>query len=700
QAAPRFTPPSSNPEDLTVLGNHVYFSAEDGRHGRELWRVDLDGNAKLIKDLTPGATGSQPSSFHAFQEHLYFRYGGPEDGRKNLGELWRTDGTEEGTTRVKHFLTDPKNDSGLYEIVGHTEEQMFLVIGTKNASKMLWTSNGTTVGTWELPLQDSIQHPTFQDFHGTISNGELYFGAQWPDGTFRVAHTDRITGKARALHTMRSIPTTFFALGSGAVLFSGDSEAFGAELWISHGTPESTYLLKDIYPGTESSNVGQFYLFRHTSEDQILFAATSAKYGCELWRTDGTPEGTKLWYDLLPGGGSSNPSRMHSRGNALSFVAVNDTMGKELWKYRGDKTPHMVVSDIRPGQTSSHPYALCMNRLGDLVFSAKDGDDDEELWVLDGDSDVAKRLADINPGPTPSYPYYTVSIKGCVVMAATSAVEGRELWILQENGTVELLADIYTDNSVNPSSTPRSITPAGKLLYFAANDIVHGLELWCSDGTRSGTRMVKDIFPERASSNPSELTTVGKQLFFVAEDGNHGYELWRSDGTTPGTAMLREINPEGSARPTGLTAFKGGLVFSAFRPLDGEELWIVEPGREPKQIKDINGGTASSKPRDLVVWKDHVYFRANDGLHGEELWRTDGTGEGTVMVKDIVNAPVERISTAAPGAGLGQLYLAAEVDHRGTELWRFDPDTSDLQLVADIAQNTPYDILRANSAVR
>ena len=673
------------------MGDHVYFSAEDGRHGRELWRVDLDGNAELIKDLTPGSRSSDLSSLYVFRGHLYFRYGGPEGEKANIGELWRTDGTEAGTIRVKRFVENPEKDAGLHAIVDHTEDRIFLSIGGEKAAKVLWESDGTAVGARPVSLPDPY---TFKTYHGTVSGKDLYFSARISGTDYAVARTDYRNRRGQILCITSSPANSFFALDSGAVLFSADSDGYGHELWITQGTPESTRLLKDIYPGPESSDVGEFHYFRQSDSAIVLFAANTADYGRELWQTDGTPGGTKLWRDVLPGAGSSNPYKLCSNHGNLYFVAIGDKTGKEIWRYARSTDQLVAVSDINPGLASSDPYALCLASFGELFFSATDSNKDEELWFATSDQGQAKRLGDINPGPAPAHPYYAVEFFDNIVTAATSAVEGRELWIVLPDKTVELLADIYTDDSVNPSSTPRNITPAGNLLYFSANDIAHGLELWCSDGTRSGTRMVKDIFPGRASSNPSELTAVGTQLFFVAEDGNHGYELWRSDGTTLGTTMAKEISPVGGSRPTGLTAFKGGLVFSAYRPLDGEELWIVEPGKEPHLLHDINAGEASSRPRDLVVWKDHVYFRADDGLHGEEFWRTDGTGEGTVMVKDIVNAPVERISTASPGVVMNQLFLAAEVDYRGTELWRLGDNGHDLQLVTDIAQGTPYKILR------
>ncbi len=38
-------------------------------------------------------------------------------------------------------------------------------------------------------------------------------------------------------------------------------------------------------------------------------------------------------------------------------------------------------------------------------------------------------------------------------------------------------------------------------------------------------------------------TSSGNQLYFIADNGEHGFELWRSDGTSDGTRMVKDINP-------------------------------------------------------------------------------------------------------------------------------------------------------------
>ena len=94
------------------------------------------------------------------------------------------------------------------------------------------------------------------------------------------------------------------------------------------------------------------------------------------------------------------------------------------------------------------------------------------------------------------------------------------------------------------SSYPSVLTAVGRTLYFTAADGVHGQELWRSDGTARGTRIVKDIVPGPGPSNPEALTNVGGTLFFSASDGTHT-ALWRTDGTAAGTTLVKEVEVQG-----------------------------------------------------------------------------------------------------------------------------------------------------------
>ena len=88
-------------------------------------------------------------------------------------------------------------------------------------------------------------------------------------------------------------------------------------------------------------------------------------------------------------------------------------------------------------------------------------------------------------------------------------------------------------------------------MFFIDDDDTHGQELWTSNGTSAGTVLVKDINTAStlrrrllsASSNLSSLTALGGTLFFAADDSTHGHELWKSNGSGSGTVLVKDIKP-------------------------------------------------------------------------------------------------------------------------------------------------------------
>lgn len=690
-AAP-YAPPSSDPQELHSFKGYVYFSADDGLHGRELWRGTSKGEVELVADITPGSEGSTISDFAGFGDLMLFRL----DQATGGSELWCTDGTAAGTTRITQF--DVEGSYHFDELIGIGPDGRAWFRGV-GGSTDFWATDGTPEGTKPCAMTAPDGVVVSIDYAGILHQGGLYFSGVHPADGPGLYRYDLGNEKLETLTMLESPKTDFLALGEQQLLFRGAKSGMGLELMTTDGTPEGTTLVLDIAPGPASSFPNSFTLIENSftprlapaagfspipnenARKLVIFSADDGTHGIEPWITDGTGAGTRLVTDVYPGNEGSVAYNYKVYGSRITFQAKGEGTGKELWFTNRPFDTAILLADIYPGPTGSDPYAVVPLFENKSVFSALDPNYGEELFWASATSREARLQMDIYPGADSSYPFWSVALDDRVIFAATDPVHGRELWYVDQEGQVGLLADIYTDASVNPSSSPSQLTPAGDALYFVCNDIEHGTELWVSDGSGAGTRLLKDIFPGPGSSAPQELTPLGAFVYFTAEDGTGTAGLWRTDGTTEGT-LPAETDARG---PLNLTVLNTMVFFSATRAEEGRELWATGQDRPAALVRDIAVGPASSAPRNLVVFNEAIYFLADDGIHVEELWRSDGTAAGTTMIRDIVSTPFEKIGYEVMAPTAHALFLAAGSHTQGIELWRYSPDAVTLAPVKDLA---------------
>src|SRR4029453_7706767 len=96
-----FESPAYIAPDFTVVGNTLYFIANDGVGGPELWKTDgTSAGTVLVKDIRPGDTGSSPAQLTAAGGVLYFTADDGVAGR----EVWKSDGTADGTVIVRDIV--------------------------------------------------------------------------------------------------------------------------------------------------------------------------------------------------------------------------------------------------------------------------------------------------------------------------------------------------------------------------------------------------------------------------------------------------------------------------------------------------------------------------------------------------------------------------------------------------------------------
>lgn len=203
--------------------------------------------------------------------------------------------------------------------------------------------------------------------------------------------------------------------------------------------------------------------------------------------------------------------------------------------------------------------------------------------------------------------------------------------------TFKLLKDINTLTPSLPTNFTRTSSEYAILngkAYFTADDGIHGQELWVSDGTLPGTKMVKDIVPGPEGSLVSSIFTYKNKIYFFvsALEGSYKSTLYASDGTASGTVMIKDnfgLMAYNSSAPS-FIVMNDILYFTASGSYYFEELWRTD-GTTAGTVKLINVNTPDLyyqfDIKNLTVFNNKLFFSTSG--FSQYLWSTDGTPEGT-----------------------------------------------------------------------
>jgi len=676
------------PEWLTAVGDRLFFRLDDEVHGSELWTSDgTSDGTRPVADIRPGEDSSHLGHMAAVGDRLVFT---ADDGTHGF-ELWSSDGTAAGTTMVSDIrsgsgdgalLGGPLDVAGL-AVIG---ERAFFPADDGIHGRELWTSDGTAAGTYLV--RDINPGPAGGAAAPVAAGTTLYFAAD--DGVHGEAlwrSDGTTTGTSLVADVEPDSTSTGFsqlrAVGGG-VCFSASGLVVGIALGCSDGTAAGTRVLTLRRATGTSSNPANF----GRAGSRLLFTANGP--GGNFWGSDGSEAGTLPLRSLSGFGGGNNADEPYDdpvelRGVSY-FMATDDDHGTELWRSDGTVAGTKIVRDINPGPDSGWSPEGFGTRIevvgGALFFNATDGVHGSEPWTSDGTPAGTRMIKDLVPGPQPSDPFEFTNAGGITYFRAFDDVWAftGDLW--RTDGTAagtRMVKDVGSGGDA-----PSSLVALGDALYFITSDRGHGWALWRSDGTRGGTRIVADVDPTRIDYDPETgdvrppgaLVAVGDRLVFDAGDGKHGRELWVSDGTHRGTRLLKDIVAgRQSSGPSRFVATDTHALFAADDGVHGTELWTTDgTPAGTKLLRDfLPGADGGLGTHPMVAIGDTFYFGASHGgpQPDVEPWRSDGTPAGTTLLADI-----------NPGAGsdpygfvtVGDtLYFAADDGTHGTEPWKVTP---------------------------
>jgi ELWxxDGT repeat protein len=656
-------------------GGLYYFVAQHPVHGLQLWKSDGTpegtGVVKNIGFTNQISERTAPGWLTDVDGTLFFyAYENPNGSPPSL---WKTDGTEAGTTLVKRGVLDDETPASRPARVGNT----LYFFGAAG----LWKTDGTEAGTVEVrpssvagSLTNISNLAAVGDrlffFRYVTGSPELWTSDGTPEGTVRAA-SNFLPGVGVLTNELAAIGGRLFF----AVVSLGDARR---SLWASDGTAAGTVQVADIQPPAGARvqfpefTIGAF-------GGAAWFPARDAAAGIELWRSDGTPAATSRFKNLDPATPSLRFGHVATRGGALFVSPTSGPNAGDLLMTDGTGAPVVLREGAGPARGADW-----LTTVGDTVFFVSvDTGYQRGLWKTDG-TPAGTVLVSTLGSPTIE-PYGLVESGGKLFFVV---VKGTEFQLWRSDGTTGGTVKLMGGQTAW-STDGRTV---GDTFFVPANgNDGAGVELWKTDGTPAGTSLVIDLAPGPFSSAPRNLTPLGDALLFTAkttEPAGAPDQLWRTDGTAEGTVALTAPGVGFQYMPGELGTFAGHAYFGTRDPAPGSAaaLWKSDgtPGGTGV-LKELPAGFAA--PDQFAVANALLFFRAADAQGDSWLWKTDGTAAGTLPVRRFESAG--RLPIELAGEVGGDLHFAAEDGAGGRELWRSDGTGAGTVPAADLFPGPP-----------
>jgi ELWxxDGT repeat protein len=648
--------------DFCKCGSYIFFSVEN-EFGREIWKTDgTTEGTSMVKDIYKGNKGGGTSVGACLNSKMIFT--GEDDSGAHP---WITDGTNGGTTRLVD-LTEINSSILPGTYIPFKNKMFFTSYSSDYLSTLLWTTDGTSTNTTSFTTI-----PTGQIYYQTNSEEYIYlfvtdYLASSPDEQFKIWRTDGTAEGTESIFSSKYFSTAMKAVGSKFFVGIFKDSPSSYEIWGTDSPENELVKLRD----TDQVNVLE------TFDDKVIFNS-----GYSTFISDGTVDGTEYLSAVKLDGGVVYNDVFYGVG----YDGLNAQTGV-LFQTDGTEEGTVKIADIGGDLSTMFfgGYSQIPVINDNFILPIVDSSLGTEIGISDRTLSGTHVLRDIRPGSEGSFPRSWVIFNSKVYFIADDGVHGAELWTT--DGTSEgttLVKDTRpgTDNGEDERVIPYPFYQLNDKFYFNASTTAFN----SGPPTNIGLYEVKDNMGVTLNysfgDTPVYLGKSETNLFFYQSG-----KLIKSDGTSGGTTVVTNVSgssfflADSKGNPYTGYFVNNKNIFSVQDPSSGGEYWVTDGTAEGTSIlKDINPGTANGIREPIgAVLGNQLIFKADDGLHGAELWITDATNAGTRLLADIYPGAESSYPFAFATAGDKVFFVASDGVH-GATLWKTDGTAAGTMIV-------------------